>query len=169
MSMEWHGYVCIRKHYCLNDWIPSAFALDCWHYSCNPALFCWSHMLVWSYYIWLYSEALKHSVLSRRHQTQPTLLFLWVFGIQIFRIFISWLTCGLTSLSCRSRRRVLFLLMWRLRNRTATPRARITNASRPPTTPAAIMGNPELQMKGTLLSFSCSWRWSTHLYFLFWT
>lgn len=49
----------------------------------------------------------------------------------------------LTSLSWRSLRIVLFLLMWRRRSNTNTDRPAMSTASRPPTTPAAIMERPE--------------------------
>lgn len=56
---------------------------------------------------------------------------------------LAWALTLHTSLSCSSRRSVLFLLMWRLRSTTNTPSARMTNASRPPTTPAATIDRLE--------------------------
>lgn len=49
-----------------------------------------------------------------------------------------------TSLSWRSLRIVRFLLMWRRRSNTKTDRPAIKATSNPPTTPAAIMGKPDV-------------------------
>lgn len=49
-----------------------------------------------------------------------------------------------TSLSWRSLRMVLFLLMWRRRSNTKTDRPAMRAASSPPTTPAAIMEKPDV-------------------------
>lgn len=60
----------------------------------------------------------------------------------------------LTSLSWRSLRMVLFLLMWRRRSNTKTDRPAIRTAKSPPTTPAAIMERPALKDKWSLV-FRC--------------
>lgn len=49
-----------------------------------------------------------------------------------------------TSLSWRSLRMVLFLLMWRRRSNTKTDRPAKRTASNPPTTPAAIKEKPDV-------------------------
>lgn len=53
-----------------------------------------------------------------------------------------------TSLSWRSLRMVLFLLMWRRRSNTKTDRPAMRAASSPPTTPAAIMEKPDVLKDG---------------------